>query len=336
MMTDIDRMPDAMPDVSIAMVSLNCWGVLKDCLDSLRASDPSVTHELFLVDNGSTDGTRENARTQYPEATLIENSENAGFLKGTNQGIRLGRGRYVLWLNPDTILRPDSLRQMVGFLEAHPKAGIVGPRVLNADGSFQPQCKRGMPTPGASLAYYAKLDRLFPRNHTLGQYLLRYLPEDQANQVDAVSGCCLMARREVVDDIGLLDEDLKQWGEDIEWCVRAKKADWEVWYNPESVITHLKGKGGRHAVPYHVTKNMHYAMWVFYRKYFQAQSSPLTSAAVWTGIQGSLAGSLVRIWTARNVLSRPPAVRFGLLAGAVLLGFWVRQLTKKDGSNYGE
>lgn len=328
--------PDHVPDVSIAMVSLNCWGVLKDCLDSLRASDPSVTHELFLVDNGSTDGTRENVRAQYPEVTLVENAENAGFLKGTNQGIRLGRGRYVLWLNPDTILRPDSLRQMVDFLEAHPQAGIVGPRVLNADGSFQPQCKRGMPTPAASLAYYAKLDRLFPQSHTLGQYLLRFLPEDQANQVDAVSGCCLMARRGVVDDIGLLDEDLKQWGEDIEWCVRAKKAGWEVWYNPASVITHLKGKGGRHAVPYHVTRNMHYAMWVFYRKYFQAQSSPLTSVAVWAGIQGSLAGSLVRIWTARNVLGRPPAVRYGLLAGAVLLGFGAKQFAKKGQPNNGE
>jgi GT2 family glycosyltransferase len=303
-----------MPDVSIAMVSLNCWGVLKDCLDSLRLSDPAITHELFLVDNGSTDGTLEKVPVLYPEVTLVKNSSNVGFLKGTNQAIRMSTGRYVLWLNPDTILRPDSLRKMVEFLEQHPKAGIVGPKVLNADGSFQPQCKRGLPTPSASLAYYLKLDRLFPQNRTFGQYLLRYLPPDEPNPVDAVSGCCLMARREVVEDIGLL--------------VRAKKSGWEVWYAPESVLTHLKGKGGRHVVPYHVTKNMHHAMWVFYQKYFQADSSPITSAAVWTGIQGSLGGSLVRIWTTRNVIDRTSrAVRIGVL-GVLLLGLvglWLKR-----------
>lgn len=290
-------------DISICMVSLNCWKVLKDCLDSLRQSDPALTHELFLVDNGSTDGTRERIKQDYPEVRLIENSDNVGFLKATNQGIKLSQGRYILWLNPDTILRPDSLKQMVDFLERNPKAGIVGPKVLNADGSFQPQCKRGMPTPAASLCYMLRVDRLMPNNRTAGQYLLRSLPEDEANQVDAVSGCCLMARRATLDTIGLLDEELKQWGEDIEWCVRAKKMGWEVWYNPASVITHLKGQGGRHVVPYHVTRNMHQAMWVFYRKYFQAQSSPVTSAAVRLGISGSLALSLCKIWVQRNLRS---------------------------------
>ena len=159
-----------------------------------------------------------------------------------------------------------------------------------------------MPTPAASLCYMLHVDRILPNNPTAGQYLLRNLPEDKANQVDAVSGCCLMARRAVLDDIGLLDEDLKQWGEDIEWCVRAKKLGWEVWYNPASVITHLKGKGGRHVVPYHVTKNMHQAMWVFYQKYFQAQSSPVTSAAVRVGIMGSLGLSLTKIWVKRNLM----------------------------------
>ncbi len=293
-----------MVDISICMVSLNCWKVLKDCLDSLRKSDPEISHELILVDNGSTDGTREKVRADYPEVQLIENSGNVGFLKATNQGIQLSKGRYILWLNPDTILLPDSLRKMVEFLEERPCAGIVGPRVLNADGSFQPQCKRGMPTPAASLCYMLKLDRIWPNHRVVGQYLLRYLPEDRPGQVDAVSGCCLMARRELVTRIGLLDEDLRQWGEDIEWCVRAKQAGWEVWYNPASVITHLKGQGGRHVVPYHVTRNMHHAMWIFYCKYFKGGSSILTSAAVRVGIMGSLGISMCRIWMQRNVMFR--------------------------------
>lgn len=326
-------MTETVPDLSIAMVSLNCRGVLEDCLDSLRESDPALTHEIILVDNGSADGTLELVRAQYPEVQVVENAENLGFLKGTNQGIRLSRGRFVLWLNPDTILRPDSLTQMTDFLNAHPKAGIVGPKVLNADGSFQPQCKRGMPTPAASLAYYAKLDRVFPNSPVLGQYLLRHLPEDAANPVDAVSGSCLMARRDVVDDIGLLDEDLKQWGEDIEWCVRAKKHGWEVWYNPASVITHLKGQGGRHSMPYQAARDMHYTMWVFYQKYFQAQSSPATSAAVWAGIQASLFAALARIWTQRSIVSKTsPAVRRGIF-GVLLLGaaaLWLRNRAASD------
>ena len=332
-MNEINESDRQTPDVSIAMVSLNCWGVLKDCLDSLRLSDKSVTYELFLVDNGSTDGTLEKVPELYPEVTLVKNADNVGFLKGTNQGIRMSTGRYILWLNPDTILRPDSLRQMTEFLEAASEGGHC--RTESAERGrliSAPVQARNADACRVAGVLHEDWTGLFPQDHTLGQYLLRYLPEDCSNEVDAVSGCCLMARRELVDDIGLLDEDLKQWGEDIEWCVRAKKAGWEVWYNPASVITHLKGQGGRHVVPYHVTKNMHYAMWIFYTKYFKAQSSPLTSAAVRVGIQGSLAGSLTRIWMQRNVQNRlSPAVRLGLLGvvAAGLVGVWIKRSSTK-------
>ena len=256
------------------------------------------------MDNNSTDATRERVRRDYPEVQLVENVDNVGFLVGTNQGIARSVGRYILWLNPDTLLRPDSLRQMVDFLEQHPKAGIVGPRVLNADGSFQPQCKRGMPTPAASLCYMLHIDRLLPNHPTAGQYLLRGLPDDQPNQVDAVSGCCLMTRRTVVEHVGPLDEELKQWGEDIEWCVRAHKMGWEVWYYPNSVITHLKGQSSRHNLPYRAARDMHTTMWLFYKKYFQPQSSPVTSAAVRAGIAGSLGLALSRIWISRHLRPR--------------------------------
>lgn len=291
------------------MVSLNCWEVLSNCLDSLRNCDPSVTHEIILVDNGSTDGTRDRIPVQYPEVQLIKSESNIGFLRATNRGIQESQGRFVLWLNPDTILKPHSLRALVDFLEGHPKAGIVGPKVLNADQSFQPQCKRGLPTPAAAFAYMLKLDRIWPNHPVLGQYLLRYRSPDEQTQVDSVSGCCLMARREVVETIGLLDEDLRQWGEDIEWCVRARRNGWEVWYEPASIITHLKGQGGRHAVPYHVAKNMHYAMWVFYSKYFRANSSLPTTVVVKVGITLSLWVTMARIWMQRNLLADRPAPR---------------------------
>src|SRR4051794_33270136 len=137
-----------MPRLSICMVSLNCRRVVEDCLDSLRRSRFS-DFEIICADNGSTDGTLEYLRAQS-DVRLIENGWNAGFTKGTNQAIAAGSGEYVLWLNTDTVLREDSLDTMIEFLKANPRAGVVGPKVLNADGSFQPQCKRGIPTPFAS------------------------------------------------------------------------------------------------------------------------------------------------------------------------------------------
>lgn len=291
------------PDVSIAMVSLNCWNVLKDCLDSLRASDPSVTHEIIIIDNGSTDGIGERLRAQYPDVRFVENGQNAGFTRGTNQGTALSTGRYLLWLNTDTILRPDSLARLVEWMDGSPRTGIVGPKVLNPNGSFQPQCRRGLPTPLASLAYYLHLDRLWPNSPALGQYLLTYLPIDQPCRVAAVSGCCLLARREVYAQIGPLDEEIFAFGEDIDWCVRAAQAGWEVWYDPHSVITHLKGQGGVHAKPFGKVWGMHHGMWVFYRKHLRGQYrwplSWLVTPLVVTGIAASFALSSLRVWASR-------------------------------------
>jgi GT2 family glycosyltransferase len=283
------------PDVSICMVALNCRGVLENCLASLRASDPSVTREVIVIDNGSTDGTAEWLRRAYPAVRLVENGRNVGFTRGTNQSIRLSQGRYILWLNTDTILRADTLRRLVAFFDAEPRAGIVGPKVLNPDGSFQPQCKRGLPTPAASLFYMLGLHRRWPASHTAGQYLLTYLPEDQPARVEAVSGCCLMARREVWTEIGPLDEAIFAFGEDIDWCVRANRAGWDVWYNPAAQIVHLKGQGGVHSKPYAKARGMHQGMWVFYRKHLIDRYAAPVTGLVWLGIAISFALSCAAI-----------------------------------------
>ncbi len=283
------------------MVSLNCWDVIQTCLTSLRPSPSGLQYEIIIVDNASTDGTPERLKACFPDVRLVQSDRNLGFTKATNQAIELSTGDYLLWLNTDTILRPDSLPNLVQFLEARPQVGIVGPKVLNADGSFQPQCRRGLPTPLASLFYLLKLNRLWPDNRTVGQYLLTYLPVDNPNQVDAVSGCCLLARRQVWDDIGLLDEDIFGFGEDIDWCVRAKNAGWEVWYYPGSEIVHLKGQGGVHARPYHKVWGIHQAMWVFYRKHLRSRYPWPVTAAVWLGVAVSLSASVLGLWLRRMV-----------------------------------
>lgn len=289
-----------MTDISICMVSLNCWPVLQDCLASLCVSDPSVSYEIIIVDNGSIDGIGERLRTQYPQVKFIENGYNAGFTRGTNQAIELSKGRFLLWLNTDTILEPDSLVGLIKWMDNSPRSGIVGPKVMNPDGGFQPQCRRGLPTPLASLSYFLGLDRLWPRNATLGQYLLTHLPIDKPCRVAAVSGCCLLARREVYEQIGPLDEEIFAFGEDIDWCLRAEQAGWEVWYNPQSVITHLKGQGGVHSKPYRKVRGMHHGMWIFYRKHLRARYpwpfSWIVTPLVAGGIIGSFGLAILRVW----------------------------------------
>jgi GT2 family glycosyltransferase len=303
-------------DVSMCIVTLNCRDVLVDCLDSLEKADRSVSSEVILVDNASTDGTPALLRHHYPWVRLLENKRNVGFTRATNQAIDLSSGRYILWLNPDTVVRPESLRRLCEFLDGRSQAGIVGPKVLNDDGTFQPQCRRGLPTPSASLFYMLGLHRVWPRSPRFGAYLLSHLPVDQETQVAAVSGCCLLARREVWQQIGRLDEDIFGFGEDIEWCVRAGKAGWETWYHPDSVIVHRKGRGGVQSRPFHKVWGIHQAMWVFYRKHLrQDYSWPVTGLvrlAVGTSLVVSSLATSVR-WLVsvpgRNQQKRPPLER---------------------------
>lgn len=290
-----------MPLLSICMVSFNCLKVIEDCLDSLDRSD-FKDFEIICVDNGSNDGTIKFLHNR-PDVRLIENGYNAGFTKGTNQGIDAGTGKYILWLNTDTILEPNSLGEMIDFLDRHPEAGIVGPRVLNPDGSFQPQCKRGMPRPVASLSYALGIDRLFPNSEAISSYLLRFIPDTQTAQVAGVSGCCLMARRAVYEEIGPLDEEMFAFGEDIEWCVRAAKSGWQVWYYPGSTIVHLKGQGGAHAMPYKKIEGMHGCMRIFYRKHLKSEYPAVVSILVNAGITASYASSMSKTWISRLIRS---------------------------------
>ena len=275
------------------MVSLNCWHVLEPCLESLARSKLPVPFEITLVDNASSDNTVAQVRRQFPDVHIIENKSNVGFTKATNQAIFISSGKYILWLNTDTILQTDSLYQLWWFLESHAEAGIVGPKVLNGDRSFQPQCRRGKPTLVASIAYFSRIYKLFPESQRLGEYLLAYLPVNQPAQVVSVSGCCLLARREVWTDIGPLDQAIFGFGEDIEWCYRACQAGWQVWYFPKSEIIHLKGQGGVHSNPLGKEWGIHQAMWVFYRKHLRKEYWCGVGGIVWAGIWTKFLVSLV-------------------------------------------
>ncbi len=238
------------PDLSVIIVSWNVAALLRDCLRSVvRSQAPGVrsqesgeliadscflTSEIIVVDNASADGSAAMVRVEFPAVRLIVNAENLGFARGNNQGIRVSGGRYVVLLNSDTIVPSGALATLVAFMDAHPTAGAVGPRLLRPDGTPQPYAFGGDPTLRYLLA--RGVNRLIFRRP------LHDWVTDAVQEVDWVSGACLMVRRAAMDQVGLLDENIFMYFEDNDWCLRIRQAGWRVVFNPHVAITHIGGQ----------------------------------------------------------------------------------------------
>lgn len=287
--------------LSLCIVAYKSPAVLRECLTSITThTPPSLRVEVIVVDNGSEDGTVEMLRSAFPWVTVIENKRNVGFSKATNQAIQASTGRYVAWLNADTVLIEDCFGPLISFLDFNPDVGVVGPMVLNPDLSFQPQCRRGLPTPFASFAYLTGLHRIFPRSPFFCQYLLSHLPCNLTADVTAVSGCCLLLRRELISTTGPLDESLFLDGEDLDWCLRARKTGSRVVYLPQARIVHLRKHGGTQVNPRRRIEARAQSLWHFYQKHFQPNYSLLTTAAVYCGIRLYRLASSVRLRLMRS------------------------------------
>ncbi len=242
-------------DVSVVIVTYNVREFLEQALRSVERASAGLTVETWVVDNDSADGSAEMVREQFPDVRLLANEENVGFAVANNQALRQAAGRYALVLNPDTILQEDTLRQLVAFMDAHPDAGAAGCRILNPDGTFAPESRRAFPTPAVAFYRIAGLSRLLPHSPTFGRYNLTYLPVDEVCEVDALSGSCMMVRREaILQDgdpaeaaeapraAGLFDEAFFMYGEDLDWCYRIQQAGWRIYYTPDTQIVHYKGE----------------------------------------------------------------------------------------------
>ena len=236
-------------DSSICIVTYQSCDFLRDCLYSL-IKNTNHNYEIIVVDNGSTDGVDQMLEKEYPTALMIKNTENLGYTRPMNQALQKGNGRYLLQLNPDTLVLPDSLDRLVNYMDQNLHVGICGPKVLNADLTLQSPCRRGEPTPWAVITYFLGLARLFPKSKLFGQYLLNYLDEDLIHPVDGVSGSCMLIRREVIDQIGYLDEQFFAYQEDADFCFRARQAGWQIIYMPEAKLIHYGGMGGSRVEPY--------------------------------------------------------------------------------------
>lgn len=228
--------------------------------------------EVVFVDNASTDGSVDLVRTAFPAARVMALDDNRGFAGGNNAAIRGSSARYMLLLNPDTVTHPGAFAALLDFMDANPRCGILGPKLLNPDGSLQYSC-RHFPTLEAGLFRNTPLGRLFPSNRATRDYLMKDVPHDRAMPVDWVSGAAMLVRREVFEQIGLLDEGYFMYVEDVDLCYRAHRAGWEVWYEPEAVITHAIGQSSnKNPVPMIVA--FHRSMFRFFRLHYLGKRYP--------------------------------------------------------------
>jgi GT2 family glycosyltransferase len=254
------------PDVSVCIVTLHARDLLRDCLNSL-VENTHIAYEVIVVDNGSKDGVAEMLAQEFPWVRFVENQENLGYTAPMNQALRLGEGRFLVQLNPDTLVLPEALDRLAAYMDAHPQVAICGPKVLNRDLTLQKPCRRGEPTPLAVIAYFSGLSALFPHSSRLGQYLMSYMDEDQLHPVAGVSGSCMLARRTMAEQLNFLDESFFAYQEDADFCRRARDCGWQVIYNPGAQIIHFGSQGGSRVQPYRSIYEWHRSYFRYYRKH---------------------------------------------------------------------
>ncbi len=258
-----------LPDVSVIIVNYNVRDFLNQSLVSLQKSLKGLRSEIFVIDNASDDGSTEMVRQRFPRIQLIANSINLGFAKANNIALKKACGKFILLINPDTIVQEDTIRVMIEFLKNHPEAGLAGCKILNPDGSFQPACRRGFPTPWVAFTRIFGLSKLFPKTKLFGKYNLTYLDTEETYPVDAVSGSFMMVRKETLEQVGGLDESYFMYGEDLDWCYRIRKAGWQIFYIHSTQIIHYKGESTRRSSLDDV-RTFYDAMHLFVEKHFQS------------------------------------------------------------------
>ncbi len=231
-------------DLHCIIVNWNTRDDLGRCLDALRRQD-GLALGVTVVDNASRDGSAAFVHRRHRWVDLLPLGRNLGFAAANNLALNRGSARYRLLLNPDCLVHAGALAALVAYADAHPDAGLLGPRLLNGDGSLQASC-RSFPTVGALFFRNTVLDRWFPRNRWTRAYLMAEWCHDRPREVDWLSGACVMARDETIRDIGGLDERFFMYCEDLDWCRRAHRSGWRVVYLPTAVATHLVGRSSDH------------------------------------------------------------------------------------------
>lgn len=274
-----------MVDLSIVIVSYNTKEFLKKCLESIVQSvSEKIRYEIIVVDNNSSDNSVEVVKRSFDFAQdkifIIKNSENFGFSKANNIGVKSSNGKYLLFLNPDTIVRKNIIETMVEFVDSHKDAGAATCRVELPNGTIDDACHRGFPTPWNSFCYFLGVGKLFSSSELLNGYHLGFRDLDKVHEIDACAGAFMLVRKSAGEGVGWWDEDFFWYGEDLDLCYRLKLKNWKIYYIPAVSILHYKGVSGgikKHSLAIstasketklQATRARFEAMRIFYRKHY--------------------------------------------------------------------
>jgi len=242
-------------DLSIIIVSFNTKQLLTDCLNSIKIVVLSIKSEIFVVDNNSSDETVAMIKRDYPQAKLIVNKTNIGFSRANNQALKKAKGKYILILNPDTKLFPDTISKMIKFMDANQDIAVSTCKVQLPNGQLDKDCRRHFPTPWRAFCHFSGLSRLFSGSRLFDQYYFGYWSQEEEHEIDSCVGAFMMIRSSAIKKVGTFDEDFFFYGEDLDWCWRFKEAGYKVVYTPITKIIHYKGvASGMKAASKHLSK----------------------------------------------------------------------------------
>jgi GT2 family glycosyltransferase len=261
--------------LSVCIVNWNTREYLRECLTALRQYPPvGAEMEVIVVDNASADGSAAMVASEFPSVSLIGNSDNKGYAEGNNQALERASGDFLLLLNPDVVVHPDSLTRALQFMAAHPEAGALGCRLVGKDGETQ-QSVRGFPDPGPVLWDAVGLSRLFPRSRVFGAYRMTFFDYDRVSEVDQPMGSFLLLTRAALDWVGLMDPQFPIFFNEVDWCWRAKREHgFRIYYTPDAVVTHYGGSSTRQ-VKAAMVRESHRSLLRFYDKHYARLAPPI-------------------------------------------------------------
>lgn len=227
-------------DVTVVIVSYNVADFLKDCLDSIK-NETACRYEIFIIDNNSSDDSIQIVKKKFPEVKLIQNSANLGFARANNMGFKHAKGRYIFMLNPDTVIFDKAIDKLVLFMDKHPEVGACGPKNLNSDFTLQYNCHH-FPSLSMALVETFQLKRLFRSNKFFGRESMTYWGYDEVKEVDWITGSALLIKKDILDQVGLLDENYFMYSEECDLAFKLKKIGKKILFNPEAALIHFGGQ----------------------------------------------------------------------------------------------
>ncbi len=310
--------------LSIIIVNYNVKYFLAHCLLSVLYASKNSQVEVFVVDNMSQDGSVEMVKEKFPWVKLIANEENVGFAKANNQAVELSTGKYILYLNPDTIVPEDCFEKCIAYMDAHEKVGALGCRLIDGKGIFLPESKRGFPTAQAAFFKISGLSSIFKKSTFFNQYHLGFLSEHETNEVDVLVGCFMFCRKTVIDEVGSFDEEYFMYGEDIDLSYKIKQAGFSNVYFPETTVIHYKGESTKKGSLNYV-KMFYQAMIIFAKKHFKNSQKGLFVMLIQFAIYlRAMLAFVTRIFS----LVKLPLIDAGLLLSSLMTMkiLWIKNI----------